>query len=342
MKFMNTEKTEDKKRLYFLIGGAVALLILALIFSPSSQDVDNMPLQNPAQTTTKTIISETEQAPILEFDLVRVSRGGTGVIAGRTSSDVLVKLFANKELLSESKADKAGEWVFILDNPLEPGTVELSLKGILADGTEIEAEKVVVISVPEREEKRFLASKESGVVAVMASKDGEGPSTILQKPGVAAFAEVGDSLAIDVIDYGEGKAHIQGRSLARVDLRVYLDAKYIGTAEATDVGTWTLTLDTLVINSGEHIMRVDQTVGEGDVQMRIEQPFETGMPVDTSRAVSGVIVKPGNTLWHIARKLYGSGVRYTMIFKENSEKIKDPNLIYPGQMFKLPVTIEQD
>ena len=339
---MNTEKTGDKKRLYFLIGGAVALLILALIFSPSSQDVDTVSPQNSAQITSKSVLSETEKSPILEFDLVRVSRGGTGVIAGRTNSDVLVKLFANKELLSESKADKAGEWVFILDAPLKPGTVELSLKGILTDGTEIEAEKVVVISVPEREEKRFLASKESGVVAVMASKDGDGPSVILQKPGVAAFAEVGDSLAIDVIDYGAGKAHIQGRSLARVDLLVYLDAKYIGTVKATDVGTWTLTLDDLIIKSGEHIMRVDQTAGEGGVQMRIEQPFETGIPVDPSRAVNGVIVSPGNTLWHIARKLYGTGVRYTMIFKENSEKIKDPNLIYPGQMFKLPVTKEED
>ena len=45
---------------------------------------------------------------------------------------------------------------------------------------------------------------------------------------------------------------------------------------------------------------------------------------------------PGNTLWQIARQLYGTGVRYTLIFRENSEQIQDPDLIYPGQMFRLP------
>ncbi len=84
------------------------------------------------------------------------------------------------------------------------------------------------------------------------------------------------------------------------------------------------------------MIRVDQTVGDGEVQLRIEQPFEAGAPIDQSMAESGVLVKPGNTLWQIARQLYGSGVRYTVIFKENSEQIRDPDLIYPGQMFRLP------
>ena len=49
-----------------------------------------------------------------------------------------------------------------------------------------------------------------------------------------------------------------------------------------------------------------------------------------------VIVQPGNSLWRIARRLYGQGIRYTMIFVANQDQIRDPALIYPGQIFIVP------
>ena len=49
-----------------------------------------------------------------------------------------------------------------------------------------------------------------------------------------------------------------------------------------------------------------------------------------------VVVQPGNNLWNIARVLYGRGVRYTTIYEANREQIRDPDLIYPGQVFKAP------
>ena len=47
-------------------------------------------------------------------------------------------------------------------------------------------------------------------------------------------------------------------------------------------------------------------------------------------------VKKGDTLWGIAKKYYGDGAKYTKIFNANKDKIKNPNLIYPGQVFKIP------
>ena len=47
-------------------------------------------------------------------------------------------------------------------------------------------------------------------------------------------------------------------------------------------------------------------------------------------------VQPGNNLWTLARTHYGSGVLYTQIFTANREQIRDPDLIYPGQIFALP------
>lgn len=49
-----------------------------------------------------------------------------------------------------------------------------------------------------------------------------------------------------------------------------------------------------------------------------------------------VIVKQGDTLWHIAERHYGAGVRYSKIFRNNRDQIRNPNQIYPGQRFKLP------
>ncbi len=48
------------------------------------------------------------------------------------------------------------------------------------------------------------------------------------------------------------------------------------------------------------------------------------------------VVQPGDTLWAIAKKYYGNGVQYTKIFNANRDKIKNPNLIYPGQKLVIP------
>ncbi|MEL7488070.1 MAG: LysM peptidoglycan-binding domain-containing protein, partial [Pseudomonadota bacterium] len=48
------------------------------------------------------------------------------------------------------------------------------------------------------------------------------------------------------------------------------------------------------------------------------------------------IVQPGNSLWRIARRAYGSGFQYTVIYEANADQIRDPDLIYPGQIFEVP------
>lgn len=60
-------------------------------------------------------------------------------------------------------------------------------------------------------------------------------------------------------------------------------------------------------------------------------------PVPTVAPVT-VTVQPGFTLWGIAQDRYGDGVLYVQVFEANRDKIKDPNLIYPGQVFSVPET----
>ena len=53
-------------------------------------------------------------------------------------------------------------------------------------------------------------------------------------------------------------------------------------------------------------------------------------------APGAVTIVRGNSLWRIARRTYGEGTMFTVIFEANREQIKDANMIYPGQVFNLP------
>ena len=59
-------------------------------------------------------------------------------------------------------------------------------------------------------------------------------------------------------------------------------------------------------------------------------------PAETAPALKTYTVKSGDTLWNIAKKYLGNGSRYTEIYNLNKSKIKNPNLIYTGQVLTLP------
>lgn len=77
---------------------------------------------------------------------------------------------------------------------------------------------------------------------------------------------------------------------------------------------------------------------------KIILPPVPSKPAQTTQPVrSGEPAKPrtytvvrGDSLWKIAKKYYGNGAQYTKIFNANRDKIKNPNLIYPGQVFVIP------
>ena len=64
------------------------------------------------------------------------------------------------------------------------------------------------------------------------------------------------------------------------------------------------------------------------------EPTKAPAPVTTARVVT---VQPGFTLWAIARESYGDGLLYVRVYEANRDLIRDPDLIYPGQIFTVPV-----
>lgn len=59
-------------------------------------------------------------------------------------------------------------------------------------------------------------------------------------------------------------------------------------------------------------------------------------PVD-----SAVIIRRGDSLWRISRRVYGHGLRYSTIYLANQDQIRDPDRIWPGQVFRVPEKSDQ-
>ena len=158
---------------------------------------------------------------------------------------------------------------------------------------------------------------------------------VLQRPG-----GVGDAgLSLDAIDYGQrgDDLTLSGRADPSKKVWVYLDNEFVGRAIADERGIWRLQPG-IDIPTGLYRMRVDQVGTDGKTIARIELPFLRATPVGDLPDGTVAFVQPGNSLWRLARQTYGSGLRYTEIFEANKDQIRDPDLIYPGQVFVLPRT----
>ena len=90
---------------------------------------------------------------------------------------------------------------------------------------------------------------------------------------------------------------------------------------------------------------MDELAADGTVTSRTETPFKredvaqiaAATTLSEERAkVEAVTVQPGSTLWAIARDTLGEGPLYVRVFVANRDQIRDPDLIYPGQVYSIP------
>ncbi len=65
------------------------------------------------------------------------------------------------------------------------------------------------------------------------------------------------------------------------------------------------------------------------------QTSDTTAPALT-KVDSSVIIRRGDTLWQISRRIYGRGVRYSTIYLANKDQVVNPNRIWPGQVMMIP------
>lgn len=155
-------------------------------------------------------------------------------------------------------------------------------------------------------------------------------------------------VVLDTISYSDsGVVQLAGRAGGNMRVLVYLDNAPSGQFATAENGSWGGGLT--AVDPGVYTLRLDEVDAAGKVLSRLETPFKReapevllppqgaeGTPAAPAPLVRAVTVQKGDTLWAISQQRYGSGFLYVRVFEANHKAIRDPDLIYPGQVFTIP------
>ena len=180
----------------------------------------------------------------------------------------------------------------------------------------------------------------------------------------AAPATVAQFVTIEAVETEDGKIFIAGSAKGVVTVRLYVNDQALGDAKPGE-GDRFLGEFTKKLPAGDYIVRAEGLAADGATMIATSsvpyqiQPETPAVAQTTAPAVAdapdsstqtaaaneaaskpvkpkAVIIRRGDTLWQISRRVYGRGVRYSTIYLANQESITNPNRIFPGQVFKVP------
>jgi nucleoid-associated protein YgaU len=310
-------------------GAAVALWPIA---APPPRVATVLPEPPPAP---RAAAPETKPEPAAEavpsFDVVRVTKEGNAVIAGRAEPLAEVHVSDGGAELGTAKADARGEWALLPEKKIAPGDRQLSLSAVQPrSGAVAKGDAEVALSIPPRQS----GSSSGAPLAVLLPSSPETPARPLQLP--VARGRASDALALETVEYDDaGQMSLSGHGKAGSELRLHLNDRSVATTRVGPDGRWTAQPPARV-EPGLYTLRVDELGPGGKVVGRITLPFQRAEVPSGARPGEWLVVQPGHSLWRIARQTYGSGVRYTEVYAENRVQIANPDHIYPGQTLKLP------
>jgi nucleoid-associated protein YgaU len=274
------------------------------------------------------------------FDIARIGPDGRAVIAGRANPGAKIVLLDGGKEIAHGEADARGEWVVIAqDPPLGPGQHELRVVQHIEGRAPVTSEQVVVAVVPEPP-AGGTPSTPAGQppreeTLVMIAPPGGGPAKLVQAPSAAGVPRSGD-LAMSTLDYDDaGHVTVTGLATPGVVVRVYINDNLVAEGAAGADGRWKLAPPDPV-GPGKHTLRLDRLASDGKPVARLELPFDRVVVPPGTKDVRRLVVVRGDNLWNIARAHYGVGFHHTVIYGANKEQIRNPDLIYPGQVFSLP------
>ncbi|WP_156829275.1 Ig-like domain-containing protein [Amorphus coralli] len=219
------------------------------------------------------------------------------------------------------------------------------------------------------------ASEPSGTVQAADQPDSDRTGTQSEAVVASADASGRDAgaapasmlpVSIESAEADTGHFRVSGTSEPGTDVWVYLGGEFVGEATAGNDGRWQFEAE-MAFERGESNIRADQvTDAKGSVAARAEVPFgyrpapektvasaqpeasaepdaapEVEVVGETEEGVR-VLIRRGDNLWTVAHHFYGDGFNYTSIYQANGGQIRDPHLIYPGQVFTLPGLTKKD
>ena len=294
------------------------------------------------------------------FDVARIEPTGEAVIAGRAVPGATVELLRDGEVHDRAVADKFGQFVMV--PPMLPsGTYDLTLRSKQVDGTVATSKQHVTAALEPR-------STERPVVALVTPNK---PTIVLSQPGAPKPA---GAVVVETVEIEPGgKFHVSGQARPGAALRLYLNDSFVTSVTAGADGRFAVTINEGVA-PGSYRVRLDEASSSGTVGARAEVPFNVpdttasvsaqataskrsdttaprlaaaeatvlpggGSPSSTVVVpkISTTTVSRGDNLWRLSQVSYGAGTRYAVIYQANRGQIRNPNLIYPGQVFVVPV-----
>jgi len=277
------------------------------------------------------------------FDVARIGPDGRAVIAGRATPGAKIVLLDGGKEIARGEADARGEWVVIVqDPPLAVGQHELRVIQHVDGRAAVTSDQVIVAVVPEppiapagsptpappaappvREETLVMVAPPAGA------------TTLIQPPSAAGVPKSAD-LVMSTLDYDErGYVTITGQATPGTVVRVYINDVLVAEGPAGADGRWRLA-PAQPVGPGKHTLRLDRVGGDGRPAARLELPFDRVIVPPSANETRRLVVVRGDNLWNIALAHYGTGFRHTVIYAANKNQIRDPDLIYPGQVFSLP------
>ena len=294
-------------------------------------------LAPPAAAATAPAVSALQTPPPVTpptFDVARIGPDGRAVIAGRATPGAKIVLLNGGKEIARGEADANGEWVIIAqDPPLPAGQHELRVVQHVEGRAPVTSDQMVVAVVPEASVSAgSVASRDQTLVMIAPSA---GPATLVQPPSAAGVPKSGD-LAVSTLDYDEdGHVMVTGQAAPGTVVRAYINDVMVAEGAAGADGHWKLS-PSKSVGPGKYTLRLDRLGGDGKPVARLELPFDRVTIPPGTKDSRRLIVLRGDSLWNIARAHYGAGFQHTVIFGANKEQIRNPDLIYPGQVFSLP------
>jgi len=323
----------------------------------NNENVEAESVNVKAKENSNEVIEEVTDLPFPQFDLFSIDLSGLATIAGKGLAGLILRSRHRdgREAVSEEivlitpilETDEQDKNIIVAE---ESSVVNLDKSKVDENNNEDEQEDATKINTVNK--KETIESNEldtSNVsVAIVSSKDLKVISPALQKNAPRVSDVIIDAISYDT----EGEVLLSGRGVEDQHIRIYVDNKPIKTRSIEADGTWSMDLQE--IDAGVYILRIDQLDSDGVVTSRTETPFQketseiakqmaalansevTDSAPRIGIGLSTVVIQPGYTLWAVARKTYGFGMQYVRIYHANKDQIRDPDLIYPGQIFKLP------
>ena len=279
-----------------------------------------------------------------KVDILRVDESGVTVIAGKAEAGTTVKAKVGTEVIGTVESDEDGDFVIVGQISSSEDARELKLL------TRDEKKEDKTVGNEQITEPAWVVSSNSFFILPNLFNDSDDDNLEEKKVNTVSIIEVKEDdlllkqdpypigvekVSLDRIKYSsDGTAILFGRCRSDMAVLVYLDNVLHRKVQPANDGSWSLDLG--VINPGVYTLRLDEVDGQGTVLSRIESPFkQEAKDLLDKLFAEAITVQPGNSLWRIARRIYGRGIMYMEIYKKNDHLIIDPDLIYPGQVFSL-------